>query len=125
MKQFNYTYKAPTEEERKEIASIRRKYEEKEKAESKLDRLRKLDARVKRAAMIFSLTFGIVGCLIFGAGLTLALEYGRLVWGAVVGVVGCLPMGVAYPLYKFILNRNKKKYGGEIVKLAEELLNEE
>lgn len=125
MKQFKYTYKAPTEEERKEIASIRRKYTESEKAESKLDRLRKLDARVKGTARFFALLVGIVGCLVFGTGLTLALEYERFVWGAVVGVFGCLFMGAAYPLYKFIVKRNKKKYGGEIVKLAGELLNEE
>ena len=126
MEQFNYTYKAPTEEERKEIAGIRRQYEKTpEKSESKLERLRSLDARVKNSAFIFSLTFGVIGCLVFGTGLALALEWGRLFWGIAVGIIGCLPMLLAYPAYKFLLNRNKKKYGAEILKLSEELLNEE
>lgn len=36
-KQFNYTYKAPTEEERREIESIKRQYEEPKTEEGKLE----------------------------------------------------------------------------------------
>ena len=34
---FNYTYSAPTEEERREIESIRNKYAPQEQTESKLE----------------------------------------------------------------------------------------
>ena len=46
--QFNYTYSAPTEEERKEIDSIRRKYAPQEQTETKLQRLRRLDKLVRQ-----------------------------------------------------------------------------
>ena len=63
--QFNFKYVAPTEEERKEIASIRRQYAPQEQTETKIERLRRLDAVVKHTAIIWSLCLGIIGCLIF------------------------------------------------------------
>ena len=48
--QFNYRYTAPTEEERKEIDSIRRQYAPQEQTETKIERLRRLDALVKNTA---------------------------------------------------------------------------
>ncbi len=123
--QFYYKYTAPTEEERKEIDSIRRQYQPREKAEeSKLDKLRRLDALVKNSAITVSLVLGVVGCLVFGLGLTMILEWERIVAGIIVAVVGSFPMGLAYPVYALILDRNKKKYGAEILSLSEELLNE-
>ncbi len=120
---FSYVYRAPTAEERKEIDSIRKQYAEGEE-ESKMNRLRSLHARVKRSATAISLTVGIIGCLTFGVGLTTVLEWGKTLTGVIVATVGCLPMGFAYPLYKRTLERNKKKYGGEILRLSEELLAE-
>ncbi len=118
---FHYVYSAPTAEERKEIDSIRKEYEE-GAGESKLQRLRRLHARVKKSALILSLTVGIVGCLLFGLGLTMILEWGRTAWGVLTSVGGGVPMAVAYPLYKKQLGRGRKKYGGEILRLSEELL---
>ena len=46
--QFNFKYTAPTEEERKEIDSIRRQYAPQEKTETKLEKLRRLDGLVKK-----------------------------------------------------------------------------
>jgi hypothetical protein len=34
-------------------------------------------------------------------------------------------MVFAYPAYKWLLTKNKAKYGAEIIKLSEELLNED
>ena len=100
---FEYTYSAPTEEERAEIESIRRGYLSPEPGGDggKLARLRKLNARVKNAAVCAGLTAGIV-----------------------LSLVGILPMAAAMPLYKFVLGRGRKKYGEEILRLSEELLNE-
>ncbi|MBO5356458.1 MAG: hypothetical protein J6A95_01700 [Clostridia bacterium] len=123
-KEFNYTYKAPTEEERREIESIKRQYEEPKAEEGKLERLRKLNNYVNGQATALALVSGVLGLLIFGLGLTMVLEWSLLIWGIVVMVVGIPPMVVAYPLYNKILKRNKERYGKEILRLSEELLSE-
>ena len=121
-KEFNYTYTAPTERERREIESIRKQYQDPEKSMSKIERLRTLDARVKNTANAVALVVGIVGTLIFGVGLCLILEWSQLLWGIVVVAVGAVPTGLAYPLYTMVLKASKKKYGEEILRLSEELL---
>ena len=124
-KGFHYTYTAPTEEERKEIESIKRQYVETEKREeTKLQRLRRLDAKVKNAPVVLALVFGIVGTLIFGLGLTCVLEWDKVLLGVGIMAIGGIPAGLAYPIYGWSLKWGKKKYGAEIVKLSEELLNE-
>ena len=122
--QFNFKYTAPTEEERREIDNIRRQYISKEKTETKIERLRRLDALVKNTAVIWSLVLGVLGCLIFGLGLTMILEWNIYFWGIALMVIGSAPMAVAYPVYKALLQKYKNRYGEEIVRLSEELLNE-
>lgn len=122
--QFNYTYSAPTEEERKEIASIRKQYVPVEKTETKLERLRRLDKLVKNTPTIVAITLGTVGSLIFGLGLTFILEWNIWPWGVICMAIGSIPMAISYPVYKWILKRYKRRYGTEILKLSEEILNE-
>ena len=122
---FDYKYSVPTEEERREIDNIHRQYAPHDKAETKLDRLRKLDAKVKNTAIVVSLTVGTACCLIFGLGLTMILEWNKFLWGVVVAVVGAVGMISAHPLYKLFLKKGKQKYGDEILKLSGELLNEQ
>lgn len=123
---FEFNYSAPTEKERKEIERIRRQYESKTLTdrELKMARLRKLDSKVRNLSMILPLTFGIVGTLIFGLGLTLILEWSQWILGIIFALIGVIPILIAYPSYKFIIKRAKKLYGEEILKLTEELLNE-
>ena len=121
---FSYKYIAPTEEERKEIDSIRRQYASQEKEETKLERLRRLDALVKNTAIIWSLVLGVLGTLIFGLGLTMILEWQILLWGIVLMVIGSVPIAIAYPVYKWVLKKYKNRFGEEILRLSEELLNE-
>lgn len=123
MKKFEYVYSAPTAKERKEIDGIRRQYVE-DGRENKMARLRSLDRRVKNGATCAALIVGVLGCLIFGTGMAMVMEWNFLFWGIVVGVVGGGLTGVAMPVYKGVLKRNKKKYGKEILRLSEELLNE-
>ena len=118
---FTYTYTAPTEEERREIDSIRRSYLPKEEAGS-LDRLRALDRMVRGRARCLALTVGILGCLVFGLGMALALEWAQLGWGVAVSAVGCVLMAAACPLYRAVFGRGRKKYGEEILRLSGELL---
>lgn len=120
--QFNYKYSAPTEQERKEIVAIRRQYVPEEKSQTALERLRKLDARVKNTAMIFSLCAGVIGCLIFGLGLTMILEWAIWLWGIILMAVGAVPMAIAYPTYNYFMKKGKEKYGQEIIGLSEQLL---
>ena len=122
--QFNYTYVALTEEEKKEIASIRKQYAPQEKTETKMERLRKLDARVKNVPTAVALALGIIGLLVFGLGMTTVLEWLMPVLGVAICIVGAVPMGLAYPVYNGLLKWGKKKYGDEILQLSEELLEE-
>lgn len=125
-KEFHYTYSAPSERERKEIESIRAQYEEKTCVpETKLEKLRRLNRQVTNTATIVALILGVVGVLIFGGGMSLVLVKGIWIWGVLLGVVGAAVFGVAYPVYRWIFNRNKKKYGAEILQLSEELLRGE
>lgn len=120
---FEFSYSAPTDAERREIENIRAQYEENSsRREGKLERLRKLDSLVKNSAMAVGITLGVIGVLIFGVGMTMVLEWNLVLWGVLVGVVGVVPMAVAYPAYNAVLKKNKKKYGEEILRLAEELM---
>ena len=123
--QFNYTYKAPTEEERREIESIKRQYEPKKESENKLARLRKLNNYVNGLATSVSIALGVIGLLIFGLGLAMVLEYQIIIGGVIVSAFGIPPIAIAYPIYNVILNKNKAKYGEEILKLSNELLNQD
>ncbi|MBQ8659081.1 MAG: hypothetical protein IJ506_08085 [Clostridia bacterium] len=121
---FEYTYSAPSEAERREIESIRRQYEDRPTSpQGKLERLKKLDSFVKNSATCVSLVVGVIGLLIFGLGITMILQWQIILWGLLVGVVGLCPIIAAYPLYQFVLKRNKKKYSAEILQLTEELLS--
>ena len=113
--QFNFKYTAPTEEERKEIDSIRRQYAPQEKTETKLERLRRLDGLVKNTAIIWSLVLGVVGTLVLGLGLTMILEWSIWFWGIVLMVIGSVPMAIAYPVYKLALNKGKTLLRGSIL----------
>ena len=89
--------------------------------------LRKLDARAKRPACIFTYTLGILSALIFGTGMCLAMGQigsgtaGSFALGIVIGVLGMAGMGVNYPVYKRILENGKKKYAFDILELAKEI----
>ena len=94
---------------------------------SKVVSLRKLDARAKLPANVFTYTLGIASALVFGIGMCLAMgQIGSgtavsVVLGIVVGVVGMIGMGVNYPIYKRILESGKKKYAFEIMELAKKI----
>ncbi len=123
-KEFNFRYVALSEEERKEIASIKKQYSPNDNSETKLERLRKLDFLAKNTALVFSLCFGIIGTLIFGLGLAMILEWKIIIWGVLIAIVGLVPTCFAYPVYLKYLRKGKEKYGEEIIKLSNELLNE-
>jgi len=105
-------------------------YSENSKPESKITALKKLDQKVKRPAEIFAYTYGIIGSLILGTGMSLAMNVignftGQMIVGIVVGLVGIFMMATNHIFYKKILAKGKKKYAFEIVELAKEIVNEE
>jgi len=126
---FNYTYCA---KEQEEIKAIRKKYSPSEECEDKMTRLRRLDASVTQRATVVSLVFGIIGALIMGLGMSLAmtdigelLGFGKgiaLVLGIVIGLVGIALVSLAYPAYCKVLRRERERHAPEIIKLADELL---
>ena len=122
---FEYTYSSPTEYEKRQIESIRQKYADESKTEPALERLKRFDAKVRNTANCVAIIFGVVGCLIFGTGLTMMLEWQMWTFGIIVMALGSLPMLLAYPAHNIAFKKGKKKYGDEILKLSDKLLNKE
>ena len=114
--QFEYTYSAKQQEE---IEQIRRKYLPKE--EDKFAEIKRLDEAVTRPGMIISLALGIIGTLIFGAGMSLALVWKKISIGIAVSVAGFVILAAAYPVYVKITARQKEKIGPQILKLMEKI----
>jgi hypothetical protein len=94
---------------------------------SKVVALRKLDAKAKLPATVFTYSFGIVSALVLGIGMCLAMGQigsgttSSFVLGIVIGIIGIIGVGVNYPVYKRILKNGKKKYAFEIMELAKEI----
>lgn len=111
------------------IQKIRTQYTEKQHTE--LDELKALDAKVKRPANGFAYTYGSIGAITMGAGMSLIMtEIGTIIGmvnamvpGIVIGVVGMGMVLSTFPIYKKILNSRKKKYAPEILKLSQKLMN--
>ena len=97
------------------------------KGTSKVVALRKLDARAKLPATIFTYTFGILTALIMGVGMCLSMRVigngttATFIAGIIIGIIGLVGMGINYPIYKKILDNGKQKYAFEIMQLAKEI----
>lgn len=89
---------------------------------SKVVALRKLDARAKLPATIFTYSTGIASALILGTGMCLSMGVlgggSYFAVGIAVGLVGMLGMGVNYPIYKRLMKKGREKYAFEIIELA-------
>ncbi|MBP3437716.1 MAG: hypothetical protein J6K61_07440 [Clostridia bacterium] len=127
---FSYTYSAKQQEE---IKSIRKKYMPREEfaEEDKMELLRRLDAGVTKKATALSLVIGILGALVLGTGMSLAMtELGSflgsqtvaILVGAGVGLFGIAGVALAFPLYELITKRERQKIAPEILRLTEELM---
>ena len=124
---FNYRYSA---KEQEEIKRIRNKYKAHPQEEDKMTQLRRLDAKVTSKATTVALVLGIVGALIAGLGMSLIMtEIGSMlgvvtamIIGIVLGVVGFILVGLAYPVYNYVLKKEREKIAPEIIRLADELI---
>lgn len=122
---FEYKYNAPTQEERKEIENILDEYLPVNSYQSKVRRIKELNAKVQNIPTAYAISIGIIGILVFGLGMTCALEWNKLLLGIMIGIVGTIICVVAYPVYSFKYKKLKNKYSDEIIKLSLELLNRE
>lgn len=115
------------EQEKQYAQQVRAEYAPGSEEEGKLEQLKKLDRAARRPAEIFAYTFGIVGVLVLGVGMCLAMEVigSMMPLGIVIGVVGIAMVTANYFLYRAILRSRKKKYAKEIVSLSDELLKNE
>ena len=79
--------------------SIAKDYAPKE--DSKIVALKKLDNRAKLPATIFTYSWGIVFVLVFGTGMSLAMQVigNSMMLGIVIGIVGLIGCSVYYPIY--------------------------
>ena len=125
--QFQYTYSA---REQAELKRIREKYAERE--ESKMDRLRRLDRGVTQKAQTAALCFGVIGTLVLGMGMSLAMsEIGSMIGleeqlsfllGIAIGVLGGILVGLAWPVYQWVTRHERKRIAPEILRLTDELM---
>lgn len=110
--------------EKNAVEKIRSPYTE--KPVSKLDELRELNKKVERPAKIFAYIFGVIGALVLGIGMCLAMPEvieGYMPLGIAVGVVGMIMVGFNYSIYKAILMSRRNKHKDEVLTLSDEILN--
>ena len=124
---FTYTYSA---KEQAELQNIRKKYAVPEEYEDKMEQLRRLDGSVTKKATVRSMTVGIIGALVMGLGMSLAMtEIGAslgtmlaMIIGIGVGSVGIVLVCFAYPVYNHTLKKEREKIAPEILRLTDELM---
>lgn len=121
---FNYTYSAKQQEE---IKNIRKKYAAPE--EDKMEQLRKLDRQVTQKAQAWAIALGVVGALILGTGMSIAmtdltgfLGGTAMFIGIPVGLIGIVLVALAYPVYNRILKKERQRIAPEILRLTDELM---
>lgn len=115
------------------VQKIRTQYMEKDSSEQNLDKLRALDAEVKRPANIFGYVFGSIGAIVMGAGMSLVMtdigaQFGisnPMPIGVIIGIIGMAMAIVNYPIFKAILSSRKNKYADRILSLSEKIMREE
>ncbi|MBR6679804.1 MAG: hypothetical protein IKL59_00945 [Clostridia bacterium] len=122
--QFTYAYSS---REQDEIKKIRNKYLAPDEREDKMAQLLRLDASVTKKGTLISLIFGIIGSIVLGIGMCLAMDvlsipYGMPI-GIAVGIIGIACIIVAYPLYTRITEKEKARLAPEILRLTDELMN--
>lgn len=119
METFSYKYSA---KENEEIQEIRKKYLP--KSESKLDEVKRLDAQVQNAGVVEALCIGIISSLIFGLGMSMAMQVigngvAVMLLGILIGIIGMAGMVLAYPVYRAQQRKAKEKLSPRILELID------
>ncbi len=102
---------------------IRRQYLSRE--ENKMEQLKRMDDKVKAPGKIIASIMCVIGLLTMGSGMSQVMVWGNMTTGLKLGIPGLLIATLAYPVYFIITGRRKKKYATEIMKLSDNLMNNE
>ena len=118
---FVYTYSAQTN---KEIEKIRAKYRPKQ--ESKMEMLFRLDKQTEKKGQAVSIALGVVGSLLLGVGMCCTMVWNTgiimMIVGIMVGLLGIGIIGLAYPTYKKLTEKERAKVAEQMIALSNELL---
>ncbi len=124
---FSFIYSA---QQQKEVEAIRNKYLPKEI--DKMEQLRKLHSSAGQKAQAWAIAIGVIGALILGTGMSFAMtELGTLLGmhrnpamliGIVMGLLGITLAALAYPVYNWVLKKQRARIAPEILRLTDELL---
>ena len=74
-----------------------------------IDNICQLEKAKTNKGTIISLCIGIIGTIVFGAGLSLALEFSLYIMGIILGIVGIVIALPAYPIYANICKKETNK----------------
>ena len=115
---FEYTYSAKQQEE---IEAIKKKYVPAK--EDKMETLRKLDKSAETMGTMIGILLGVVGTLIMGGGMSLCMVWtdSYMLLGIILGLVGIAVMAVAFPVFKYVTQKQREKIAPQILALTEEL----
>ena len=85
-----------------------------------LEEAKRLDHIVKLPVYIFAYSFGVLGALILGLGMCLAMQVigsgtGLMILGIMIGIIGIAIVSMNYPIFKHILQIRKEKYASQIL----------
>lgn len=100
--------------------TLREEYTIKAK-KTNLDEAKRLDRKCKLPTIIFTYTFGIIGALLLGVGMCLAMNVigggapAMIAIGVIVGIIGIIMVASNYPIYSHWLKRRKEKYSSAIL----------
>jgi len=114
---FEYIYSAKRQGE---IEAIKKKYMKKE--DDPFEQLRNLDKKAERPGIMLGILSGLIGTLLFGAGMSCCLVWQFYVPGIIAGFLGIVLISIAYPLYNNITKRERAKIAPQILSLSEKLL---
>ena len=78
-----------SEKDKQIVQKIKRDYET-DRTPTKLEQLKALDKKVKVPARVFAYVFGIIGALVLGVGMCLAMEVigDAMIVGIIIGLIG-------------------------------------
>lgn len=118
---FTYSYSA---EKKSEVEKIRSKYLPKK--ENKIEKLRKLDRKVRTSGTIESLIIGILGSLVFGIGMCYGLDvFEGADWLTLLfSGIGILMMLPAKAIHSRIARKTKAALTPEILRISNEIIGE-
>ncbi|MBQ7798341.1 MAG: dihydropteridine reductase, partial [Clostridia bacterium] len=87
-------------DDKKLIEKIKKDYET-DNTPTKFEELKALDKKVKVPVRIFAYIFGIIGTLVLGVGMCLAMKVigDMMVAGVIIGLLGIVMVVINYPWY--------------------------